>query len=117
MATAKVKKKQIKDFAHEVDEISGHKASPVGKRGKLVRTNAETGEIELVDGARSEVLSGTSWLVQNVPANYQFEFYRKDASGNYTLFNVYHKYFPAIKTLEIISQIDVSDAMAVIKQV
>lgn len=117
MSTGKLKRKQVKDFVHEVDDPKGHKSSPVGKRGKLVRTNKDTGAIELIEGTRVEVLSGEHFYVNNVPAKYQFEFYRKDASGNHTLFNVYHKYFPASKILEIKTEVEVQGAIAVIKQV
>ncbi len=117
MATKKVKKKQIKDFAHEIDDVKGHKAVSGDKKGKLVRTNAETGEIELVEGARMEHVSGTSWYISNVPPSYQAEMYRLDATGNMSLFNVYMKYFPGDKMLYVESSINIDDGRVVIKQV
>ena len=117
MATKKVKRKQVKDFTHEIDDVKAHKAVTGDKKGKLVRTNETTGEIELVEGAREEVISGLSWYIPNVLPKYQAEVYRIDATGNMELFNVYTKYFPAEKTLYVESGTRINEGRVVIKQI
>ena len=118
MATKKVKKKQIKDFAHKVDSVGSHKPATEQDKGKLVRANKDTGEIEFVRGTRVVDISGYSGYINNVDADYQVEFYRRK-TGTWTLINLFHNYSPTHKHLYWQSQIEMigNDSIAVIKQV
>ncbi len=112
MSTGKVKRKQIKDFAHEIDD---HKASPEAKRGKVPRTHKTTGEIEMVKGAR-RVSIGTSGYINNVDDDFQVEFYIKIGDDLWQMTNIYYEYNQQHRHIFYNSEKTIDVGIAVIKE-
>lgn len=115
MSTAKVKKKQIKDFGHQIDDPLSHSVAPEGKRGRLVKTNAITGEIELVEGTKMISIAGFSGYISNVNPGFQIEFYTRE-NNNLTLLNLSYRYREVHSDIYWTNSFSISNGLAIIKQ-
>ncbi len=113
MATKKVKKKQI-EFEHDLDDELAHKPVTGEKKGKLIKTNGDTGSVEFVSDVRVVDIMGFASDIINVGRNYQVEFYRV-VDGVHHLINLYHEYLPGHKRISWKSNEYLSDTIAVIK--
>ncbi len=118
MATKKTKKKQIKDFAHEIDDPKGHKASPEDKRGKVVTTSLTTGEIELIDATKVVPISGMAGDIPGVKPKYQIEFYKRVQVDpeRWELVNLYHRYRSDLSRIHWKSNNEIEYGKAIIKE-
>jgi hypothetical protein len=116
MPTAKIKKKQILNFDHQIDDAASHSAAPVNKRGKLVKTNSVTGAIELIDGVRQHYYAGLAGFIQNVEPGFQIEFYLEN-EGVLKLINISYEYIEEHKHIAWISNYQIPLGIAIIKQI